>query len=80
MPCTANQILKPFPFVKGGIIHNRVKKYNPEINKTCICVEDIFGDLKVFRILTDRNRSKKLGLRFNLIAGIYNLELLKNDF
>jgi hypothetical protein len=33
--------------------------------------------LKVFRILSDRyrNRRKRFGLRFNLIAAIYNLEL-----
>ncbi|MGI1793895.1 IS5/IS1182 family transposase, partial [Acinetobacter variabilis] len=36
-----------------------------------------FGSLKTFKILAERyrNRGKRLALRFNLIAGIYNLEL-----
>jgi len=37
----------------------------------------VIGRLKVFRILSERyhNRRKRFGLRFNLIAAIYNLEL-----
>ncbi|HEY9907692.1 MAG TPA: IS5/IS1182 family transposase, partial [Thermosynechococcaceae cyanobacterium] len=33
--------------------------------------------LKIFRILSERyrNRRRRFGLRFNLIAGIYNFEL-----
>ncbi|CAA9407310.1 Mobile element protein [uncultured Leptolyngbya sp.] len=33
--------------------------------------------LKVFKILSERyrNRRKRFGLRFNLIAGLYNFEL-----
>ena len=33
--------------------------------------------LKIFRILSERyrNRRKRFGLRFNLIAAIYNMEL-----
>ncbi|MGV5006143.1 IS5/IS1182 family transposase, partial [Acinetobacter variabilis] len=35
--------------------------------------------LKTFKILAERyrNRGKRFGLRFNLITGIYNLELSK---
>ncbi|NNG77115.1 IS5/IS1182 family transposase, partial [Acinetobacter sp. ANC 4277] len=42
-------------------------------------IEHVFGRLKTFKILAERyrNRAKRLGLRFNLIAGIYNLELSK---
>jgi hypothetical protein len=38
--------------------------------------ENVIGKLKRFKILTDRyrNRRKRYGLRFNLIAGIYNWE------
>lgn len=38
--------------------------------------EHINARLKVFRILAERyrNRRKRFGLRFNLIAAIYNLE------
>ena len=43
--------------------------------------ENVIGSLKRFKILSDRyrNRRKRFGLRFNLIAGIYNLEVVKND-
>jgi len=54
-----------------------LKIYNQEINKRRIGIEHVFGSLKTFKILAERyrNRRKRLGLRFNLIAGIYNLEL-----
>ena len=56
-----------------------LKIYNQEINKRRIGIEHVFGSLKTFKILAERyrNRSKRLGLRFSLIAGIYNLELSK---
>ena len=49
-----------------------LKMYNQEINKRRIGIEHVFGRLKTFKILADRyrNRGKRLGLRFNLIAGI----------
>ena len=39
--------------------------------------ENVIGSLKRFRTLADkhRNRRRRFGLRFNLIAGIYNYEL-----
>jgi hypothetical protein len=39
--------------------------------------ENVIGRLKRFKILSDkyRNRRKRFGLRFNLIAGIYNFEI-----
>jgi len=42
-----------------------------------IFVEHVIGRLKVFRILSERyrNRRKRFGLRFNLIASLYNLEV-----
>ena len=56
-----------------------LKLYNQEINKRRIGIEHVFGSLKTFKILAERyrNRGKRLGLRFNLIAGIYNVELSK---
>jgi len=43
-------------------------------------IEHIFRKLKVFRILSERyrNRRKRFAVRFNLIASIYNLELITN--
>lgn len=39
--------------------------------------EHIIRSLKIFRILSERypNRRRRFGLRFNLIAAIYNHEL-----
>ncbi|NNH01771.1 transposase [Acinetobacter sp. ANC 5414] len=56
-----------------------LKIHNQEINKRRIGIEHVFGSLKTFKILAGRyrNRGKRLGLRFNLIAGISNLELIK---
>ncbi|MGV2949995.1 transposase, partial [Acinetobacter sp. AGC35] len=53
--------------------------YNQEINKRRIGIEQVFGTLKTFKILAERYRNpgKRLGLRFNLIVGIYNFELSK---
>jgi hypothetical protein len=53
------------------------KASNREISKERIFVENIIRRLKIFRILSERyrNRRKRFGLRFNLIAAIYNLEL-----
>ena len=56
-----------------------LKIYNQEINKRRIGIEHVFSSLKTFKIIAERyrNRGKRLVLRFNLIAGIYNLELSK---
>ena len=56
-----------------------LKIYNQAIKKRRIGMENVFGRLKTFKIFAERyrNRGKRLGLRFNLIAGIYNLELSK---
>jgi len=58
-------------------LNPELKIYNQEINKRRIGIEHVFGSLKTFKILAERyrNRGKRLGLRFNLIAGIYNREL-----
>ena len=70
LPCKAEKNCELDPLLKI---------YNREINKRRIGIEHVFGTLKTFKILAElyRNRGKRLGLRFNLIAGIYNLELSK---
>jgi hypothetical protein len=52
------------------------KRTNRAISSERALNENVIGRLKRFRILTDkyRNRRKRFGLRFNLIAGIYNWE------
>ena len=53
------------------------KVANRELASQRIFVEHVIGKLKVFRILSERyrNRRKRFGLRFNLIASLYNLEI-----
>lgn len=56
------------------------KQQNRKISSERVLNENVIGSLKRFRILSDRyrNRRKRFGLRFNLIAGIYNFEVGKN--
>jgi len=53
------------------------KLANRKLSRKRILIENIIRKLKIFRILSERyrNRRKRFGLRFNLIAAIYNLEL-----
>lgn len=50
---------------------------NRQLARQRIVAEHIIRRLKVFRILSERyrNRRRRFGLRFNLIAALYNLEL-----
>lgn len=53
------------------------RKENRDLSSKRALSENVIGQLKRFKILSDRyrNRRKRFGLRFNLIAGIYNREL-----
>lgn len=53
------------------------KARNKYLSKLRIAVENVIGSLKIFKIISERyrNRRKRFGLRFNLIAGIYNFQL-----
>ncbi len=53
------------------------KKRNRALSSERVLNENVIGMLKRFKIIADRyrNRRKRFGLRFNLIAGIYNYEL-----
>lgn len=53
------------------------KKNNRRIASGRVANEQVIGVLKRFRIIAERyrNRRKRFGLRWNLITGIYNLEL-----
>jgi hypothetical protein len=59
------------PLTKEDKIRNR------ELSSERVLNEHVLGKLKRFKIISDRyrNRRKRFGLRFNLIAGIYNFEL-----
>jgi transposase len=53
------------------------KANNRKLSRKRILIENIIRRLKIFRILSERyrNRRKRFGLRFNLIAAICNMEL-----
>jgi len=53
------------------------KENNREISRQRVVIENIICMIKRYKILCEkyRNRRKRFGLRFNLLAGIYNFEL-----
>lgn len=63
---------KKIPLTKEDKLSNR------KLSSLRVMNENVIGMLKRFKIIADkyRNRRKRFGLRFNLIAGIYNYELV----
>jgi len=57
------------------------KRQNQKISSERVVNENVIGSLKRFKIISDkyRNRRKRFGLRFNLIAGLYNHDIEFND-
>ena len=53
------------------------KDRNHELSSQRVLNEHVIGKIKRFKVTADkyRNRRKRFGLRFNLIAGVYNDEL-----
>jgi hypothetical protein len=62
---------------KKQLLTQEDKKNNRTISSERVVNENVIGSLKRFKIISDRyrNRRKRFGLRFNLIAAIHNLEL-----
>lgn len=62
---------------KGKPLAKEEKQANHALAGERVLNENVIGCLKRFKILSDRyrNRRKRFGLRFNLIAGIYNADL-----
>ena len=62
---------------RGNKLSISDKKSNRELARIRVLGENVHCKLKVFKILSNsyRNRRKRFGLRFNLIAGLYNYEL-----
>jgi hypothetical protein len=67
----------PFKKTKWHPLTQEQKASNRTLSRKHILIENIIRRLKIFRILSERyrNRRKRFGLRFNLIAAIHNLEL-----
>jgi hypothetical protein len=66
----------PIKKIKNKKLSQAEKVLNRQLAKDRI-IENIHRSLNIFRILSSRyrNRRRRFGLRFNLIAGIYNYEL-----
>ena len=76
-----NETAIPKKKTKKQPLTKEQKKQNRQISSERVPCENVIGVLKRFRIIGDkyRNRRKRFGLRFNLIAAIYNLELTKKS-
>lgn len=62
---------------RGGELTPPEKKQNRALSSRRVVGEHVIGKLKVFRILGEkyRNRRRRFGLRLNLLASLYNLDL-----
>jgi len=71
-----SKVLIPKKNTKLHKLTKEEKRANRELSKKRIKVENVIRRLKIFRILGERyrHRRKRLGLRFNLLSGIYNFE------
>lgn len=69
----------PYKASKNKPLNAEEKEYNTALSRFRIVVEHIFGDIKTFKIMSDRyrNKRKRYAVKFNIIAGIVNL---KNGF
>jgi transposase len=69
----------PYKETKTKPLDREEKEYNKALSRVRITIENIFGDIKTFKILADRyrNKRKRYNVKFKIIAGIVNL---KNGF
>lgn len=69
----------PFKKSKGNSLKPEEKIYNRALSRIRVKVENVFAQLKSFKILAERyrNKGKAYNLKFKIIAGIVNL---KNGF
>jgi DDE superfamily endonuclease len=76
-----NTSLLPKKRSRGRPLTKDERRINQSISSERALNENVIGRLKRFKILSDkyRNRRKRFGLRFNLIAGIHNWELKHDD-
>lgn len=73
-----NKTALPVKKSKHNPLSHSQKRHNRELAQKRVLNEHVIGKIKVFKIIADRyrNRRKRFRLRFNLIAGIYNLNLV----
>jgi len=72
----SNHVKLPHKKPQGSALTGAQKKANQAHSRIRIAIEHKFAELKKFRILSDiyRNFRKKHHMRFNIIAGIVNLQ------
>ena len=72
--------LLPTKATKHHPLTHEEKRANRILARLRLHIERVIARLKVWRILAERyrGRRKRFGLRFNLIAGIHNVELALN--
>lgn len=69
----------PYKKPKNGELDKEEKEYNRGLSSLRVKVENILGDMKLFKIFGGRyrNKRKRYGIKVNIIAGIVNI---KNGF
>ncbi|OHB18671.1 MAG: transposase [Parcubacteria group bacterium RIFCSPHIGHO2_01_FULL_56_18] len=67
----------PIKRKRNEVLTKEQKTFNHKLSSKRVVVENVIGFLKRFRIISDRyrNRRRRFGLRFNLIAGFHNYEI-----
>jgi hypothetical protein len=65
----------PYKKSKKKPLDKEEKEYNHALSRIRVKVENVLGQIKTFKILSDRyrNKRKRYNLKFNIIAGIVNL-------
>lgn len=78
LPTLGFRALIPFKKTKHRSLTPEQNAFNREISRRHIPVEHVFAALKTFNILGTRyrNRRRRLILRFNWLAGLYNYQLI----
>ena len=69
----------PYKKPKGGELNPEQKKFNRELSKKRIKVENVIRDMKIFKVVSDtyRNRRKGHNVKVSIIAGIVNMKTEK---
>jgi len=55
------------------------KRYNRELSRVRILIENVNRRIKRFKIMSDRyrNKRKRYGLRMTIMCGLHNMDLVK---
>ncbi len=75
---THKNTVLPHKKLPGRKLSDAQREENRERARARLLIEHVIRRLKVFRILKEvyRHRRKRFGLRLNLLAGLYNFDLL----